>query len=67
MVIIVGTSASEQFTLIESSVIRAGEGNDTVMGSDFNDSINGEDGDDSLIGGNGNDIIIRRESKYSYL
>ncbi|MCA0399196.1 MAG: cadherin domain-containing protein [Proteobacteria bacterium] len=39
------------------AVIRAGAGNDTIIGTAANDSLVGEDGNDTLYGGNGNNHL----------
>ncbi len=43
--------------LVGIAAIKAGTGNDTVIGSVLNDTINGEIGSDTLSGGLGDDIL----------
>lgn len=40
------------------TVLRGGDGNDTIVGGDGNDRIEGGGGDDTLVGGKGNDQIF---------
>lgn len=45
--------------------VRAGTGDDTVVGGSGNDTVVGEDGDDSIDGGNANDRIRARRGNDS--
>ena len=55
---IFGTDGDDTITTATGAIIRAGDGDDTVTGSDFSDIIEGGDGDDLLTGGGGNDTLI---------
>ncbi|MEO1295173.1 MAG: fasciclin domain-containing protein [Cyanobacteria bacterium J06636_16] len=45
------------FGLVRSVSIRAGAGNDTLLGSGNNDLLRGQEGNDILLGNDGNDIL----------
>jgi VCBS repeat-containing protein len=51
-----GVSSSD-FTALAGVSVDAGDGNDTVFGSDFSDAISGGTGGDSLAGGAGRDTL----------
>ncbi len=48
---------SGAFTALTGVTIRAGDGNDTLIGSEFADTISAGRGNDSILGGGGNDLL----------
>jgi Ca2+-binding RTX toxin-like protein len=43
------------FPFVSSASVNAGDGNDTIIGTEFNDEIVGGNGQDTLVGSDGND------------
>jgi VCBS repeat-containing protein len=49
--------AAVDFTALIGVRVECGDGNDTLVGSQFGETLNGGGGDDSLAGGAGNDLL----------
>lgn len=54
---IIGNEQANRLTLTGGGTIRAGGGDDIVVGSSSADTLNGEAGNDTVVGGDGDDLI----------